>query len=264
MVDRVLLSASRHNIIECIELAQEYGLGLEVMAFAFPDVLDGDWRKELQAYRSYVADVPGDITMHGPFLDMVSGSLDPRITAVCAARVSHAIRIAAELGAKQVVFHANFIGALHNLPYRTGWHKRGVAFWAPIAEYAEQHDLTILIENMWEFDPTIIADLLSEINHPNLRACLDVGHAHLFSDEVYTFGYWLHTMKPWLAEIHMNNNDGVLDEHHGFNWEKGALDYHELLPRIRAVNPELDLVLEMDDVEDMRDSLSYFRIEELA
>lgn len=264
MVDRVLLSASQHNIEDCVELAQAHNLGIEVMAFAFPDVLDGNWRGVLKAYKAYVADVPGPITMHGPFLDMVSGSLDPRITAVCASRYSHAIRIAAELGAKQVVFHANFIGSLHNSPYREGWHQRGVDFWAPMADYARQHDVTVLIENMWEFDPTIIADLLKEIDHPYLRTCLDVGHAHLFTDEPYTFDYWLHTLEPWLTELHMNNNNGVIDEHHGFNWADGVLDYHELLPRIRAINPDLDLVLEMDNVADMADSLSYFRIEELA
>jgi sugar phosphate isomerase/epimerase len=102
------------------------------------------------------------------------------------------------------------------------------------------------------------------VNHPALRTCLDVGHAHLFTDPQYTFEYWLRTMEPWLTEIHMNNNNGILDEHHGFDWQRGVLDYQQILPKIRSVNPELDLVLEMDLVEDMRDSLYYFRIEEMA
>jgi hypothetical protein len=71
-------------------------------------------------------------------------------------------------------------------------------------------------------------------------------------------------MEPWLKELHMNNNNGILDEHHGFDWEQGVLDYHKLIPLIRSINPDVDLVLEMDLVQDMRDSLHYFRIEELA
>ena len=62
----------------------------------------------------------------------------------------------------------------------------------------------------------------------------------------------------------MNNNNGILDEHHGFDWERGVLDYQAILPKIRSTNNNLDLVLEMDLVQDMRDSLYYFRIEEPA
>lgn len=264
MADNVLLSASLKNVNDCVDLAIEHSLGIEVMAFAFPHILDGDWRVTLAEYKEILKPVQGDITIHGPFMDMVSGSPDPRINSVCIARYSHAIRIAAELGAKQVIFHANFIGSLHNTFYRDGWHERNVEFWLPVAEYAEQHHVTILLENMWEFDPTIIADLLQAVNHPNLRTCIDVGHAHLFSNEQYTFEYWLRTMQPWLTEIHMNNNNGILDEHHGFDWEQGVLDYHKILPLIRSINPDVDLVLEMDSVQDMRDSLHYFRIEEPA
>jgi sugar phosphate isomerase/epimerase len=264
MADNVLLSASRSNIHEAMALAQERGLGIEIMAFAFPDILDGDWRTTLAEYKEILKPLNGTLTLHGPFMDMVSGSPDPRINAVCVQRYSHAIRVAAELGAKQVVFHANFIGSLHNTFYRDGWHQRNVEFWKPMAEYAAQHNVVVLLENMWEFDPTILSDLLSQVNHPYLRCCLDVGHAHLFSDRQFSFDYWLRTLEPWLTEVHMNNNNGILDEHHGFDWERGVLDYQTLLPKIRATNNNLDLVLEMDLVQDMRDSLYYFRIEQPA
>lgn len=260
MGDRVLLSASRSNVRECVQLAQEHGLGIEVMIFAFPDVLDGDWRTVLTEYQTILRDVPGPITMHGPFLDMVSGSPDPRINAVCVARYSHAIRIAAELGAQQVVLHANFIGSLHNQFYRVGWHQRNIEFWGPVADYAQRHDVTVLLENMWEFDPYIIGDLLREINHPYLQTCLDVGHAHLFTAPEHSFDEWLHVMAPFIREIHMNNNDGVLDEHHSFDWEHGALDYRKLLADIRAVSPNALMVLEMDLVQDMSESLHYFQL----
>src|SRR5215207_1613585 len=131
MADNVLLSASRTNIHEAMAVAQERGLGIEIMAFAFPDILDGDWRTTLAEYKEILKPLNGRLTLHGPFMDMVSGSPDPRINAVCVQRYSHAIRIAAELSAKQVVFHANFIGSLHNTFYRDGWHQRNVEFWAP-------------------------------------------------------------------------------------------------------------------------------------
>ncbi len=260
MSDEVLLSAGRHNINECIVLAQEQQLGVEVMAFAYPDVLDGDWRGMLDIYQRKLAQVPGRITLHGPFLDMVSGSPDERIASVCRQRYHHAIDISAELGARTMVVHANFIGTLHNTVYREGWHQRSVRFWRPIAEYAQRRGVTIAMENMWEFDPTIISDLLSEVDHPHLKACIDIGHAHLFSDVVYTLNDWLTTLEPWLIHSHMNNNNGRVDVHHGFSYADGVLNYNAVLPMIRALKKPPPIVLEMDNVADMRASLSYLEL----
>jgi sugar phosphate isomerase/epimerase len=262
VADRVLLSADRNNIEDCIELAKEADLGIEVMAFAYPDVLDGPWETTLVTYQRLLRDVPGMITVHGPFMDMVSGSPDGRINQVCLQRYQHAINITAELGSKLVIFHANFIGTLHNVPYRKGWHTRNVPFWAQLATYAAEHGVTIALENMWEFEPGIIADVLRDVNHPNLRACLDVGHAHVFSDENYTLDDWLKALQPWLIHSHMNNNNGIIDEHYGFAWSEGVLDYHSILPKIRALPNPPSIVLEMYHVKDMRDSLRWMAVGE--
>lgn len=262
MSDRVSLSAGRTNIASCIDLAVERGLGIEVMAFAYPDVLDGPWETLLVQYKGMLSEVPGPITLHGPFMDMVSGSPDERINAVCRQRYLHAIQIAAELNARLMVVHANFIGSLHNVPYRQGWHERNIAFWKPVAEQAAEHGVTIALENMWEFDPTIITDLLEAVNHPNLRACLDIGHAHLFSDSKFTLQDWLRIIEPWLLHCHMNNNNGKIDEHHGFDYELGVINYTEVLRMVRELSIQPSIVLEMDRVEDMRASLVYMQIDE--
>lgn len=260
MADKVLITADRNNFEDCIELAVEYGLGVEVMAFAYPDVLDGNWEHKLATYRNFIRYVPGPVTIHGPFMDMVSGSPDTRINQVCFQRYQHAIHIAAELGASIVNLHANYIGSLHNTAYRDGWHQRNVIFWYPLAEFARQHNVTITLENMWEFEPTIIADILREVNHSNLKACIDVGHAHVWGDKKFTFQDWLDVMKPWLVHMHMNNNNGVLDEHHGFDWKHGVLNYHDVLKQVRALGIKPTMVLEMYHVQDMRDSLYYFNL----
>lgn len=261
MTDRILLSADRKNFDECVELAVEFGLGIEVMAFAYPDVLDGNWEHTLETYRTLLRYVPGPVTVHGPFMDMVSGSLDTRINQVCYQRYQHAIHIASELDAKYVVFHANYIGSLHNTAYREGWHQRNVIFWYPLAEYARERGLTITLENMWEYEPSIIANVLREVNHANLKACLDVGHTRVFGDPSHTLQDWIATMQPWLAHMHVNNNNGNLDEHHGFDWENGVLDYNEIVPQLQAIKPQPVITLEMYHVNDMLQSLRYFQQE---
>jgi sugar phosphate isomerase/epimerase len=260
VTDRVLLSANRNNIEACVELACERGLGVEVMAFAFSDVLDNNWDELMSEYKTLLAPVPGPITIHGPFMDMVSGSPDERINEVCRQRYLHGIYIASELGAKLMVVHANFIGSLHNVFYRQGWHMRNIEFWKPLAERAAENGVTVALENMWEFDPTIICDLLMAVNHPNLRACIDIGHAHLFSDTKFTLKDWLDNLEPWLIHSHLNNNNGILDEHHSFDYEEGVLNYSEVLRMIRSLPRPPTMVLEMDRVDDMRDSLKYMKV----
>lgn len=261
VTDRVVLTADRHNVEDVIDLAVEHNLGVEIMLFSYPDVLDDNWQNELAIYRTILRRVPGPITLHGPFMDMVSGSPDNRINEVCIGRYRHAMHIANELEIGKIVLHPNFIGSLHNPSYREGWHKRNVIFWDSVANYAAPLGVTIALENMWEFEPGIIADVLREVDHPNLRACLDVGHAHVFGDKQIKFQTWLDTMAPWLIHLHMNNNNGILDEHHGFDWADGVLNYADILERIREKNLNPTMVLEMWDVNDMRDSLHYFQLE---
>ncbi len=258
MGDRVLLSASPKNIEQCISVAIQHGMGIEVMAFAYPDLLDGDWRAALERYQVLLEPVPGMRTMHGPFMDMASGSPDQQINEVCKARFRHAIRIAHELQVKIVVLHANFIANILTEEYRSGWQKRNIAFWREIAEYAAPLGITVAIENMWEFDPDIIGDVLKAIDHPNLRACLDVGHAHLYSK--VPFSEWLESLRPYLAHVHVNNNDGEMDVHGRLG--NGVLDYQLLLNAIRSLPNPPSITLEMDNVADMEASLSFFRLAE--
>ncbi len=253
MTDQVLLSASERNIHECVQLAQEYGLGIELMAFAFPQLLDDDWQGAIDRYRPLLNSVPGKRSLHGPFMDMAPGSPDARINEVCIERYQHAIRIAAELDIHVVVFHANFIAAIHTMEYRRGWQQRNLKFWEPLADYAGQYDVTIAVENMWEFDPDIIGDVIRQIGHPNLRACLDIGHAYLFGE--VPFSVWLDSLEDLVVHTHMNNHDGKLDLHRGLS--QGVLEYSKILPQIRALPLQPSMTLEMDEVAAMRKSLRY-------
>lgn len=259
MSDKLLLSAGLRNIQACLSIARERGLGIEVMAFAFPDVLDGDLQKHVSTYQELLAPIRAagsPITMHGPFMDLASGSPDRLINAACETRYRQAIDIAQSLGAEIVILHANFIPNILTEDYRLGWHKRNTAFWKPIADIAADHGVTLAIENMWEYDPTIIGDLLAELQHPNLRACLDVGHAHLFSK--IPFDHWLDIMTPHLVHCHLNNNDGRIDVHRAF--PNGRLDYTEILAKLRALPHPPSMTLEMDTIDDMLASLPFFEL----
>ncbi|MCA9903609.1 MAG: sugar phosphate isomerase/epimerase [Anaerolineae bacterium] len=256
MADRVLLSAGLHNIDDCVSLALEHHLGIELMAFAYPHILDGQWEQVVEQYRTLLAPVGGNLTMHGPFFDMAPGSIDQRINQLTAERYQHALRIAETLSVPLVVFHANFLVSIRTDDYRRSWQERNIKFWGEMADYAQRLGVVIAVENMWEFDPYIISDVLRRVDHPNLRACLDVGHAHLFSQ--VPFDEWLDVLSPHIVHLHINNNPGDNDFHQGLH--EGVLDYRQLLPKLRSLPNIPSMTLEMDKVSDMAASLDLLEL----
>lgn len=261
MFDTLSVSAGRHNLHAAIDLALEFDLGVELMHFASPDILDGNLLGTANEVKRALSDVRGPLSLHGPFFDMTPGSVDERINEICRMRFKQALQTAAELGVRRMVVHANFIASIRNDFYRRGWHARNVDFWASFAEVARTYDVVIAIENMWEFDPHIIADLLHDVDHEYLKSCLDIGHSHIYSDPEFKLVDWLTALQPWLIHTHMNNNNGRIDEHHGLDYAHGALDYEEILPLLRKLPSPPNMVLEMDHVDDMRSSLRYFELE---
>jgi sugar phosphate isomerase/epimerase len=229
---------------------------MEIQAFAYPDVLDGDWEALVNHYRKALVVLPGERAMHGPFIDMASASPDQLIRAVVRQRIKHALEIATRLEAKTVVFHANFIAAIRSESYRQEWLGYQIDFWTPMAEYAAQLGITLALENMWEFDPQIIGELLRTVNLPSLRACLDVGHASLFSD--IPLASWLDVLSPYLVHTHLNNNLGQVDEHRAF--DDGVIDYRLVLSTLRALPRPPAFSLEITEPEAIQRSLHYLHL----
>jgi sugar phosphate isomerase/epimerase len=260
VVDRVLLGASRRTFNDALDLAREVGVGLELQAFAYPDVLDGDWKELVEEYQMALEGLPGELAMHGPFLDMASGSPDPLIRDVVRQRLEHSLEIGAMLSARTIVFHPNFIASIHNERYRIQWTDRQIEFWAPLAERAQGLGLVIALENMWEFDPYIIEEVLRQIDSPALMACVDIGHTQLFS--AIDLDTWLEVMAPYLIHLHLNNNLGKVDEHLSF--DAGIINYEDVLPKLRALPLHPAFSLEMEEVADIRRSLPYLELPEEA
>lgn len=256
MSDIVLLSTGLHNLEACIQVASVHHLGIELMPFALPNVLNGDYEGTVRHVKTLLSNHRGPLTMHGPFIDMAPGSPDEAFKRITLERSLRAIDTAQELGVGMVVFHANFIAMMRNPEYRRSWHQHSLKFWEPVAQYAADHQVRLVIENMWEFDPSIIGDLLRDLEHPSLRACLDVGHSQLFSD--YSLEEWLEVLSPYLIHSHMNNNGGEMDYHRSLS--DGVLDYHAILARFRQLPSPPSMTLEMDTLDDMLASLPYFQI----
>lgn len=256
-MDRLAITIAQVDITQHIALARKYNVGIEIQVYGYdPDLLDNDWRAVVAQHKTALRGFTGEIALHGAFYDMSSASNDSRITALTRERYLQNLDIAAELGAHNVVFHTNYLPIIRHPDYLPPWTGRQVAFWRELAERARQLGLVIALENMWEPEPEIIGDVLEQIGSPSLAACLDVGHVHLFSDSL-PVSAWVERLEKYLVHCHLNNNQGVYDNHLALDAEGGEIPYDTIIPLLENLSPTPLVCLEMDNLADLERSLRY-------
>ena len=267
-MERVLLATFQKDITQHYELAQAYGAGLELQVYGYDtDLLDSGWRELLDQHKTLLLDFEGELAIHGAFIDMSPASPDRRVVALTRERFMLNLDIAAELGARTVVFHTNFLPQVYRPvvggpDYRISWTKGQVEFWGPMAEEAAQREVVIALENMWEPEPDIIGNVLDQIDSPYLCACLDVGHFYLFSDYL-PLERWIRQISHRLVHCHLNNHRGSYDEHLSLDFPGGVIDYREdVLPLLCGLPNSHSLVLEMNEIEYLESSLRYLGLTE--
>lgn len=256
-MERLAITTKQQDIAAHVALAREHSIGIEIQVYGCcPQLLNGDLRNLVSRHKALLAGFDGEIALHGAFYDMVSASKDVRVVALTRERYLSNLRIAAELGARHVIFHANFCPLIRHPGHRMDWTERQVVFWEEMAEEASALDLVIALENMWEPEPGIIADVLDRVDSPHMGACLDVGHVYLYSNSL-PISRWLDRVGGRLVHCHINNNPGTHDQHLPLDSEAGVIDYGSIIPMLQALSPSPLVALEMESLADLERSLCY-------
>lgn len=255
-MERLAIATRRPAIAPSIALARDYGVGIEIQVYGYnPDLLDGDWPSLVAQHRQLLKGFQWEISLHGAFYDMSSASEDPQIVRVTRERYLLCLRIAAELGARHVVFHANYLPWVRNADYLRRWTRRQAEFWGNIAPEAERLGIVIALENMWEPNPDIIGRVLERVNSPFVAACLDIGHTYLYSDSL-PLPAWTARLKDRIVHCHINNHRGKEDEHLALDVAEGVIDYSAVLPLLFSLSSPL-ISLEIDRLKDQERSLRF-------
>lgn len=136
-------------------------------------------------------------------------------------RIIRCLEVASVLGVDTVIVHPlHYLNYFHNM--QRVWDEN-VAFYRTLLPYAQQYNVRIALENLFQFDrrgiivPDTCADAqryiraLEEFNDPHLVACVDVGHAQLVGDSpaelIRALGH------DRVKALHIHDNDSVLDRH---------------------------------------------------
>ncbi|MGL5348359.1 MAG: sugar phosphate isomerase/epimerase family protein [Peptostreptococcaceae bacterium] len=231
-----------------LPIIQEYNVGLEVVQFASPYILD----KKDEYIEKYKKETKGilkeiNVSIHGPYADLIPGTRDTRIANITKERFEEGYQVAKALSAKRIVYHHSYTPKTYTY---TEWRYNSTKFWKEFLD-GKLDDISIHIENTLEDDYELIKNLVEEVNHPNFSICLDVGHINAYSH--LSLEQWIDGLGKNIKHMHIHNNDGNKDSHRGI--EKGNINIIELLNKIKKQLPECSISLEIVDTEELKESL---------
>jgi sugar phosphate isomerase/epimerase len=148
------------------------------------------------------------------------------------------------------------IHPIHHLDFRGNeqkLHDINMDFYKKLIPYAEKWGVNIAIENMWRRDPKrkFISDdtcsqpsehaaWVDELNHPNIVACLDLGHSALVGVEPEDAIRYLGSRR--LKVLHVHDVDYISDLHTlPF---QGKLNWAEITKALNEIGYQGDLTYE--------------------
>lgn len=209
-------------------LNPEIGLSAAALDTLDPALAD-DWGRRFG---------PARVTLHGPFMDLVPGSSDPRVVEVTRDRLRAAVDWARRFGAREMVVHAWFNPFLYSAN-QDSWLRVASRTFNSLLDDSADFGLVILLENVIEHDPEVIRKVIKKVGRPRLRFCFDTGHFNVWSR--VGLKDWLTALGPWLTRIHLHDNHGKLDDHLPVG--SGSFDFAALFSWLgeRRLGPGLTL-----------------------
>lgn len=221
-----------------VRIARQGKIGLEATEFSYAENMKD--RKMLFSLEKQAKGLPA-LWLHAPFAEMAPCAIDPLIRQVIVIRFQRVIYLAGRLNAEGIVFHGGFIPHVY---YPEWYVTQSVSFWRAFLREVPKN-LTLALENVMEPSPDTLVEIVKQVNSPQLRLCLDVGHANTYVSKVPPMD-WIEPMAPWLAHFHLHNNYGGEDLHNSL-WD-GTIPMQALLEKAQALCPDASYTIETQDV----------------
>lgn len=214
-------------------LALEYHLGLELAEFCTARNLDCPAvYSQAQAKSSGIS----RLWFHAPFAELSPAAIDPMVRAVTRRRYHQSIRAARQLGVTRLVIHTGFVPMV----YFPQWFiQQSVLFWRRFLQHTDS--ILIALENVMEPDPTVQLEIVRQVDDPRLRLCLDIGHANSQVSQT-PLAQWIDTLAPWIAHVHLHNNDGGWDLHNPLG--QGSIAMEPVLDHLLDACPGATFTIE--------------------
>ncbi len=250
------LRATADNFDDMVVIAEDLGVGLELQMFALPAFYNDGTEAAIKRYGAVLSNFAGPVTLHAPFIDLNITSPDSYIRDYSFGLFAFALERAIDWGASKMVVHSGYNPLIAYEKYRNEFAADFVMAIASFIERAADNGLVICVENIFEATPYIVAGIADEAGTPNVKVCLDVGHAHIFTS--IGLNDWVKTLGERVAYVHLHDNDGVFDTHHLPG--EGNADIDSMLTKLARLEPKPGIGLEITaSAERLEGVVSYLR-----
>jgi sugar phosphate isomerase/epimerase len=213
----------RNNIQRIIDLQ----IGIEV--YFNNNVIDSIGTDDVREVSAILKGAGIVCTVHAPFMDLSPGGVDRAIRAVTKDKLKKSVEMANILNARGIVCHGGY-----NKWYFDGhkqvWLDASLDTWQEILQAAGK-DLPVMIENIFEEEPSTLIELFGHFRDKELYYCFDSGHFNLFS--IVSIEEWLAPLKGKIREMHLHDNHGTSDEHLPVGM--GTFPFRELKPFVKEL-----------------------------
>ncbi len=228
--------------------------GIEIQDFIMPSALDQDFERILAKYEASLSEFKGQLSLHGPYIDLAPHSFDPIIRSVTRKRYERCLEAARRLGADKVIIHSPHDKGQLSPSYRQLLVEQSVTFWNSFLPTLEEFGVKVLLENIHHQDPGVLTEIIEELGSSRFGLCLDIGHAHALSARGVV--EWVAGYGERLEYLHVHDNDGSEDNHGAL--QSGSIDFETLILNLNTSGTDPMLMLELfGDQSEFIDAFDY-------
>jgi sugar phosphate isomerase/epimerase len=240
--------------VERLRHYQDWILGVqrpvEFQDAANSGLLDNGWKSVAGEINQLLDGHTGYRGIHGPFIDLTIGASDLKIRHAVIERLKQGLEFGAEIGATHMVIHSpiRFLGSNPFEPPRnvlglTDEFGSVQATVNAILPRAQEIGCTIVIENLYDRNPSRLCSMVESFDSEYVRLSIDVGHAYVASKlGGATPDHWVRHAGSLLAHLHLQDTDGDADRH----WPPGfgSVQWHALFNALGEIEAEPRLIIE--------------------
>jgi sugar phosphate isomerase/epimerase len=242
------------NVESSLEEVGRLGFSVELQGLHDANVFCRDFESNVASIERAFSGFSAPVTVHGPFIDLSPISDDMDIASVTRRRYEQALELARAAGASRLLFHSQCSTYIRDRSYLGDWLEKSAAYWSGWQDHLEGESMTVLIENVFEEGWEPLAALIDRLGNPRFGACLDLGHAHLFSGDATA---WIRGLASRIAHVHLHDNDGEFDLH--LPPGEGAMDIPACLDGLAGLAEKPTLTVEVQSREGILRTLDWLR-----
>jgi sugar phosphate isomerase/epimerase len=224
---------------------------LELEDYLIPGFADRD-TTELPRIKEMLRDYRGQLVISAPYIDLNPGSPERLNREATRKRFDQAQRFAVEIGASEIVFLSTFIPIINLSAYEEDWVSRSISFWKSYLE-AVGPRITVSLGNTFEFHPDLLLRIIREVDQPNFRLTLDLGHYLVYGKELLS--KWVDKIGKLISTVYVHSNSGEIDTHD--EPFKGHLKKDNISTILQKVSGSTKFIIKTNRKDTIKESVAW-------